>query len=64
MKMTTRVIDNDAGRGGSCPVCNADKAQIKKITPDPIAHAEIFFYQCEVCGYDESQQDVFPSHEA
>ena len=62
--MTTRVLDNDTGRGGCCPVCNADKSLVIKITPDSIHHAEIFHYECQVCGYDESQQDVFPSHQA
>ena len=54
----TRVIDNGS-QGGACPVCNADKNAIAK--PDAVGKPD--YYICVVCGYDESQQAKFPSHE-
>lgn len=43
-----RVID------GPCPVCNFPKENIKLINDK---------YICESCGYDESMQAKFPSHQ-
>jgi hypothetical protein len=53
----TRVFDNGTQGTGCCPICNADKTAI--IRPDASKPTE---YICSVCGYNESMEAKFPSH--
>lgn len=58
--MTTRIIDNVGEGTGACPICNADKTAI--VQPDATHKPD--YWICSVCGYDESEDAVFPSHQA